>query len=77
MIIEQTGTGASYEEAVEDAKLRLAAPDEAELHFDTVQEAKKGFLGIGNKPAMVRVWYEAPDPKPAVKPAKPGTESNR
>ena len=74
MIIEQTGTGASYEEAVEDAKLRLAAPVEAELHFDTVQEAKKGFLGIGNKPAMVRVWYEAPDPKPAVRPAKPAAK---
>ena len=65
MIFEQTGTGASYEEAVEDAKQRLAAPEEAELHFDTVQEAKKGFLGLMSKPAMVRVWYEIADPKPA------------
>ncbi len=65
MIIEQTGTGNSYEEAVEDAKLRLAAPEEAELHFDTVQEFKKGLFGIGAKAAIVRVWYEVPDPKPA------------
>ncbi len=65
MILEYTGTGASYEAAVEDAKQHLSAPMEAELHFEMVQESKKGFLGIGSKPAMVRVWYEAPDPKPA------------
>ena len=36
MIFEKTGSGASYEEAVENAKALLAAPDEAELHFETV-----------------------------------------
>ena len=65
MILEQTGTGASYEEAMEDAKLRLAAPEDVELHFEMLQDYKKGFLGIGSKPAMVRVWYEIADPKPA------------
>lgn len=70
MIIEKIGEGTSFEAAVEDAKLKLMAPDDAELHFETIREAKKKLFGLKVEPAQVKVWYEAPDPKP-VKTEKP------
>lgn len=69
MIIEQIGYGASFEEAYEKAKELLAAPDEAELHHEIIQEAKKKLFGLRTEPAKVKVWYEIPDPKPE-RPAK-------
>ena len=69
MIIEQIGYGSSFEEAYEKAKELLAAPDEAELHHEIIQEAKKKLFGLRTEPAKVKVWYEIPDPKPE-RPAK-------
>lgn len=75
MIFEKIGEGETYELAVEDAKRQLNAPEDAQLHFETVQEAKKRLFGIKKDPAKVKVWYEVKDkpaPKPApVKPAAP------
>ena len=65
MIIEQIGIGPSIQDAYEQAKMLLAAPDEAELHFEILQEAKKKLFGLKTEPAKVRVWYEKEDPKPA------------
>ena len=71
MIIEKIGTGSSIAEANQNAKELLAAPEDAELHFDVIQDAKKKFLGLKIEPAKVRVWYEVPDkkeePKPVIK----------
>lgn len=77
MIIEKIGTGSSISEAFENAKILLAAPDEAELQQEIIQDAKKKLFGLKLEPAKVRVWYEIPDaPKkeakaPVVKEAKP------
>lgn len=68
MIIEKIGTGNTTEQAYENAKVLLAAPEEAELHHEILQEAKKKLFGLKIEPAKVRVWYEKEDPKPA--PAK-------
>ena len=65
MIIEKIGTGASTEEAFENAKILLAAPEEAEIKFEILQEAKKRLFGLKTEPAKVKVWYEKEDPKPA------------
>lgn len=63
MIIDQIATGASVPEAVEAAKMLLAAPDDVELHQEILELPKKKlFKSI---PAKVRVWYEVPDEKPA------------
>ena len=69
MIIEQIGTGKSIAEAYENAKILLAAPDEAELQQEIIQDAKKKLFGLISEPAKVKVWYEIAD-KP-VKEAKP------
>lgn len=74
MIIEKIGEGTSFEAAVEDAKLKLMAPEDAELHFETIREAKKKLFGLKVEPAQVKVWYEVPDPKPEKKIEKPAAK---
>lgn len=63
MKIEKIGTGSSISEAYENAKMLLAAPDDAELHQEIIQDVKKRFLGLKIEPAKVKVWYEIPDKK--------------
>ena len=70
MIHEQTGTGATIEEAKEAALAQLAAPDDIIPMIETLQLPKKGFLGLKKEPAIVRAWYETEDPKPAEAPKK-------
>ena len=70
MIHEETGIGATIEEAKEDALLRLSVPEDIIPQFETLQFPKKGFLGLKKEPAKVRVWYETEDPKPAEAPRK-------
>ena len=63
--------------SVEDAKAKAAAKfgkDIRYIRFEVVQEAKKGFLGIGAQDAKVKATYEPPVQKtaaPAAKPAAP------
>lgn len=61
MIIEKIGTGSSIAEAYENAKVLLAAPDDAELHQEIIQDAKKKLFGLISEPAKVKVWYEIAD----------------
>ena len=61
MIIEKIGTGSSIAEAHENAKVLLAAPDDAELHQEIIQDAKKKLFGLISEPAKVKVWYEIAD----------------
>lgn len=71
MIIEQIGTGSSIIEAFENGKALLAAPEEAEIHQEVIQDAKKKLFGLISEPAKVKVWYEIADkPKKAEAPAK-------
>ncbi len=76
MIIEKIGTGPSIAEAFENAKILLAAPDEAELHQEIIQDAKKKLFGLKIEPAKVKVWYEVPD-KPVKEEKAPATKENK
>ena len=62
MIKEAIATAATRDEAIQKAKSALNAPLDADVKFDIIQDAQKGFLGIfGGKEAKVRAYYEAAD----------------
>ena len=54
-------TAKSYEEAVEQAVAQLGAPSADALTITVVQEAKKGFLGLGGTDAIIKAVYDAPE----------------
>ncbi len=54
---EITVTAKTVEEAAAEGAQRLGAPEEA-VAVEVLQEPKKGFLGIGELPAVVKVSYE-------------------
>ena len=75
MKIEKIGIGSTIEEAFENAKAELNAPETAELQKDVLQFPKKKLFGLKTEPAKVLVWYEKEEPKPAKAPApKPAPE---
>jgi spoIIIJ-associated protein len=57
-------TAKSYEEAVEEAVAKLEAPSADALTITVLQEAKKGFLGLGGTPAIIKAVYETQDTAP-------------
>ncbi len=59
MIIEKIGTGATVEEAYDQAKALLNAPETAELNHEVLEYPKKKLFS--KIPARVKVWYEIPD----------------
>ena len=62
MLFEKTGSGATIEEALENAKAQLNAPEEADIHYDVLQQPQKKTLGLfGGRNAEVRVYYEVAD----------------
>lgn len=72
MIIEKTGTGATIEEAFEEAKRLLDAPEDAELHQEILEYPKKKLFS--RVPAKIKVWYEIPDaPAPKAEPVAKAT----
>ena len=61
-----TATGKTVDEALENAKKGLGIETIDGFNFEILEYDKKGFLGIGSKPARVRVYEEveeAPAPK--------------
>ena len=59
MIKEAIGTGVTIEEAFENAKLLLNAPEDAEIQQEVVELPKKKTLGLfGGSPAKVKAFYE-------------------
>lgn len=72
-------SGKTIDLALEEALKELGlSKDDLSYHYEVVQQAKSGFLGIGAQSAIVRVSYEVPDPKPEVKAApkaEPKTEA--
>ncbi len=75
MIIEKIGTGNSIAEAYENAKVLLAAPEDAELHQEIIQDVKKKLFGLKTEPAKVKVWYEIADKPVKEAPAKPTVQN--
>lgn len=71
MIKEAHGFGNTIDEAREEAMLKLAAPEGADVQFEVVATPKKKTLGLfgGNK-AEVKAYIELPDEKPAKKAKK-------
>ncbi len=76
MIIEKIGTGNSIAEAYENAKVLLAAPEDAELHQEIIQDVKKKLFGLKIEPAKVKVWYEIADKPVKETVAKTAVQSN-
>ena len=67
MIHEAIGTGATIEEALENAKKELNAPASADVRSEIIAMPTKKILGLfGGSPAKAKAWYETPDaPKKA------------
>ena len=58
LIKEAIGVGATVEEAFENAKAALAAPEDVEIQQEIVELPKKKTLGLfGGSPAKVRAFY--------------------
>lgn len=72
MLKELTATGRSVEEAIEQGAALLGYSS-GDVRFDIIDLPKKGFLGLVNTPAKVRVYVELPDAPvpPAPVPAAP------
>ncbi|MBQ7596392.1 MAG: KH domain-containing protein [Clostridia bacterium] len=81
MIKEAFGTGATVEEAVEEAKKALNAPEDAEVGTEIINLPQKKILGLfGGSPAQARAYYDAPEEKKAEAPkpqkqAKPAAKA--
>lgn len=58
MIKEYIGTGKTVEIATQEAKQGLNAPLMADVKIDIIEMPKKGFLGLGAKPAKVKASYD-------------------
>ncbi|MBQ7541829.1 MAG: protein jag [Clostridia bacterium] len=60
MIKEAIGIGTTVEEAFENAKAALAAPEDTDIQQEILELPKKKTLGLfGGSPAKVRAFYEA------------------
>lgn len=74
MLIEKNGEGATIEEARENARANLGAPENADIKFEVVCAPQKKILGLfGGKNAVVKASYEVADKKKSVKKNKKKT----
>lgn len=65
MLKEAIGTGATIEEAMENAKLELNAPEDADVQIEVLERPQKKTLGLfGGSPAKVRACYEQAEKAP-------------
>ncbi len=62
---EITATGKTLDEALEQAKLLIGA-DAEDMEYDIIEFPKRGILGIGASPAVIKVTYSVEDENPAV-----------
>ena len=71
MIHEAIATGATIEEAQENARKALGAPESADVRTEILAMPTKKVLGLfGGSPAKARAYYEAPDAPEKKKAAK-------
>ncbi len=45
----------TVEDALEDAQVKLGVTSD-QIEYEVLEKGSTGFLGIGNKPALIRVW---------------------
>ena len=62
---EITVTGKTIDEAISNAREQIGAEVE-DMEYDIIEFPKKGLLGIGSSPAVIKVTYTVPDPNPAL-----------
>ena len=79
MIIEKIGEGTTVEEAQENAKKLLGAPEDVVVKFDIISLPSKKILGLfGGKKAQVKAYYEKKDkPKKDKKPQNNKAKNNK
>ncbi len=78
MIKEAVGTGATLDEARENALIALGAAPEADVHFETLELPRKKVLGMfGGALAKVRVYTEVPDEEKKAQPKKAKTNQKK
>jgi spoIIIJ-associated protein len=65
MIKEIIGTGRTVEAAIADGAEKLCV-DASRVEYEIIEAPKKGFLGFGEAPAQVRVFFEAGPEQTAV-----------
>ncbi len=71
MKFEAIGTGATIDEARENAVKELNAPTGADVHTEIVAYPQKKILGLfGGSPAKAKAFYEVPDEPVKAQPAK-------
>ena len=64
---EILATGRTVEEAIDNGCAELGITRGLDDYdHEIVDMPSKGFLGLGTKPAKVRLWIELPDEKPVV-----------
>lgn len=74
MVKDAIATGATIEEAQQDAIRALRAPEEADVQFEVLQFPEKKKFGLfGGKLAKVRAFYEVKEEKPKSAPVKTNT----
>lgn len=78
MIKEYIATGKTVDDAIQSAKLGLNAPIDAFVKTEVLEMPKKGFLGIGSKPAKVKASYDdgVSEKKPTQKKQAPKKQNN-
>lgn len=78
MKFEAIGTGATIDEARENAVKELNAPKGADVHTEIVAYPSKKFLGLfGGSPAKAKAYYETPDEPKKNKPAKSAPKAEK
>lgn len=74
MIREAVATGRTVDAAIDNACAELNIPRE-EVEFEIIDLPRRGFLGLTQTPAKVRVWKEFADEKPVTPPPAPRQEA--
>lgn len=69
MIRETIETAKTVDEAIDLGAAKLGT-DRADLQFEILELPKKGFLGLVNTPAKVRVYMEVEEPQEVLAPVK-------
>ena len=64
MMKEVIATGRTVDAAIDSGCAELGL-ERGDVDFEIISMPKKGFLGLSQIPAKVRVFVEVPDPKPA------------
>lgn len=74
MIKECIATGKDVELATQAAKAELNAPALADVKIEIIEMPKKGFLGIGSRPAKVKASYDDGRKEKKQAPKKPSKQ---